>query len=284
MTDYGTTLSFGTFVTPSAADPASTVALAVATERAGLDLVTFQDHPYQPKFLDTWTLLSWVGARTERVQLAGDVHNLPLRPPAVLARSAASLDLLTGGRVALGLGTGGFWDAIVSMGEERRTPGEAVSALAEAIGVIRDIWDTDTRGAIYRDGEYYRLVGARRGPAPAHPIPIWLGAYKPRMLRLVGTAADGWLPSLGRFDSLAALGEGNARIDEAAIASGRAPSSIRRLLNVSLADARPEYLAELALDYGFDTFIVASDDANEIRRIGAEVAPATNALVTAARK
>jgi len=207
-----------------------------------------------------------------------------LRPPAVLARSAASLDLLTGGRVALGLGTGGFWDAIVSMGEERRTPGEAVSALAEAIGVIRDIWDTDTRGAIYRDGEYYRLVGARRGPAPAHPIPIWLGAYKPRMLRLVGTAADGWLPSLGRFDSLAALGEGNARIDEAAIASGREPSSIRRLLNVSLADARPEYLAELALDYGFDTFIVASDDANEIRRIGAEVAPATSALVAAARK
>jgi len=283
MTDYGAALSFGTFVTPVAADPAATVALAVATERAGLDLVTFQDHPYQPRFLDTWTLLSWVGARTERVQLAGDVHNLPLRPPAVLARAAASLDLLTGGRVALGLGTGGFWDAMVSMGEERRTPAEAVSALAEAIGVIRDIWDTDTRGGIYRDGEFYRLAGAQRGPAPAHPIPIWLGAYKPRMLRLVGTAADGWLPSLGRFDSPTALGDGNARIDEAAIASGREPSSIRRLLNVSMADARPEHLANLALVYGIDTFVVASDDANEIRRIGAEVAPATTALVTAER-
>src|SRR3954469_6453906 len=109
-------LEFGTFVTPSAADPAGTVALAVATERAGLDLVTFQDHPYQPRFLDTWTLLSYVAARTERVRLAPNVLNVPLRPPAVVARAAASLDLLTDGRVELGLGTGAFWDAIEAMG------------------------------------------------------------------------------------------------------------------------------------------------------------------------
>jgi len=86
-----------------------------------------------------------VGAHTERVQLAGNVHNIPLRPPAVLARSAASLDRLTNGRMALGLGTGGFWDALVAMGPDRRVPGEATIALAEAIGVIREIWDTDTR-------------------------------------------------------------------------------------------------------------------------------------------
>ena len=255
----------------------------MASERAGFDLVTFQDHPYQPAFLDTWTLLSWVGARTERVQLAGNVHNLPLRPPAVLARSAASLDRLTNGRMALGLGTGGFWDAIVAMGADRRTPAEAVLALSEAIVIIREIWDTDTRGGIFRDGQFYHLDGATRGPAPAHPIPLWLGAYGPRMLDLVGTAADGWLPSLGRLDGTAALGAGNARIDAAAQAAGGEPSSIRRLLNVGSADAEPEKLAELALEYGIDTFIVSVDDPALLARIGDTVLPETRALVAAER-
>src|SRR5690625_4315738 len=104
MTDYGHDLLFGTFLTPTNAAPERVVALAQATEAAGLDLVTFQDHPYQPAFLDTWTLLSYVAARTERVRLAPNVANVPLRPPAVLARAAASLDLLSGGRLELEIG------------------------------------------------------------------------------------------------------------------------------------------------------------------------------------
>src|SRR3954451_2494351 len=112
MRDYGREPTFGAFITPSNADPASVVELAQLSEELGLDLTTFQDHPYQPAFLDTWTLLSYVAASTIRVGLAPNVLNLPLRPPAVLAGSAASLDLLTGGRVELGLGSGAFWDAI----------------------------------------------------------------------------------------------------------------------------------------------------------------------------
>ena len=123
MPDYGRELAFGTFVTPQSAQPAEAVALARLTERAGLDLVTFQDHPYQPAFLDTWTLLSWVAAQTERVRVSPNVLNLPLRPPAVVARAAASLDLLSGGRFELGLGAGTFWDAIEAMGGPRRSPG-----------------------------------------------------------------------------------------------------------------------------------------------------------------
>src|SRR3954449_12518042 len=142
MPDYGHDLVLGTFLTPSAKDPQQVVALAQATERAGLDLVTFQDHPYQPAFLDTWTLLSWVAASTESVHVAGNVLNLPLRPPAVLARAAASLDLLSGGRFALGLGSGAFWDAIAAMGGRRLRPGPSVDALEEAIGVLRALWDT----------------------------------------------------------------------------------------------------------------------------------------------
>ena len=97
MADFGHELRFGSFITPQNRRPQDVLALAQLSERVGLDLVTFQDHPYQPAFLDTWTLLAWVAARTERVHVSGNVLNLPLRPPAVLARAAASLDLLSGG-------------------------------------------------------------------------------------------------------------------------------------------------------------------------------------------
>src|SRR6266516_3093407 len=118
--DYGHELLFGTFLTPLADQAAQVVRLAERTELAGLDLVTMQDHPYQPRFLDTWTLLSVIAGRTSTVRLAPNVANLPLRPPAMLARAAASLDILSGGRAELGLGTGAFWDAIVGMGAPRR--------------------------------------------------------------------------------------------------------------------------------------------------------------------
>ena len=113
---------------------------ARAAEQLGLDLVTIQDHPYQAAFYDAWTLLTYLAGKTDRVTLVPTVATLPLRPPAVLAKSAASLDLLTGGRVQLGLGAGAFWDAIAAMGGPRRSPGEAVEALDEAIQVIRAMW------------------------------------------------------------------------------------------------------------------------------------------------
>ncbi|HEU4808618.1 MAG TPA: LLM class flavin-dependent oxidoreductase, partial [Homoserinimonas sp.] len=98
MPDYGHDLLFGVFITPANNPPMHAVDLTVAAERAGLDLATFQDHPYQPRFHDTWILMSFIAARTERIRLASNVLNLPLRLPAVVARSAASLDLLSAGR------------------------------------------------------------------------------------------------------------------------------------------------------------------------------------------
>jgi len=162
MTDYGHDLVFGSFITPQNADPRAPVALAQLSERAGLDLVTFQDHPYQPAFLDTWTLLSYVAASTERIKVSGNVINLPMRPPVLLARQAASLDLLSGGRLELGLGAGAFWDAIAAMGGPRRSPAETVASLSEAIDIIRQVWDEGARGGIFTDGEQYRIRGAKR--------------------------------------------------------------------------------------------------------------------------
>src|SRR3954451_17061618 len=154
MPDYGHELQFGSFLTPANRDPPAAGAPAQASERAGLDLVTFQDHPYQPRFLDTWTLLSALAAKTSTVRLAPNVANLPRRPPAVLARSVASLDILSHGRVELGLGAGAFWDAIAANGGRRLTPGQGVTALGEAIDVIRAIWGS---GPVRIEGEHYTV-------------------------------------------------------------------------------------------------------------------------------
>jgi FAD/FMN-containing dehydrogenase len=296
MADYGHHLTFGTFITPTNRDPQRPVRLAQLTESAGLDLATFQDHPYQAAFLDTWTLLSWVAASTERITLSGNVINLALRPPAVLARAAASLDLLSAGRVTLGLGAGGFTDAIASMGGRKLSPREAVAHVAESVEIIRGIWDADNPALLKVDGEVHRVIGAKRGPAPAHDIPIWLGVLKPRMQRLVGRIADGWLVSLS-YVPRKELAAGNARIDEAAIEAGRDPAEIRRVLNIGGAFASAgrgflqgppeqwvEELAPFALEEGIGTFILATDDPQAIEIWGAEVAPALRELVEAERR
>ena len=231
MTDYGHELQFGVFITPDAGQVDAVLELSKLADLVGLDLVTFQDHPYQARFLDTWTLLSVVAAQTTNVRVAPNVANLPLRQPVVLARSVASLDIISGGRVELGLGAGAFWDAIAAVGGPRLTPGQAVDALAEAIDVIRATWNVGG-GTIRHEGEHYRVVGAHPGPAPAHDVEIWLGAYKPRMLALTGAKADGWLPSMGYAD-LAELPAMNHAIDRAAEEAGRLPADVRRLFNVN---------------------------------------------------
>lgn len=295
MPDYGHDLLFGVFITPKNRPPMHAVELSVVAERAGLDLATFQDHPYQPRFHDTWTLMSFVAARTERIRLSSNVLNLPLRQPAVIARSAASLDLLSGGRLELGIGAGGFWDAIEGMGGRRLTPGESVEALEEAIEIVRGVWDADATEQLRVDGKHYRVDGAKRGPAPAHDIGVWVGAYKPRILRLTGRAADGWLPSLGYLRGGASdLGELNKHIDEGAEKAGRDPRAVRRLLNIAgrfePSDGGTlvgppsqwvEELTEIALNYGTSGFILAADDAATIERFAAEVAPAVRRMVSA---
>jgi alkanesulfonate monooxygenase SsuD/methylene tetrahydromethanopterin reductase-like flavin-dependent oxidoreductase (luciferase family) len=291
VTDYGHDLEFGVFLTPEAEHVDRLLELTQLAEVLGLDVVSLQDHPYQAKYVDTWTMLSVLGARTSTITLAPNVASLPLRPPVVLAKSAATLDRVTGGRVALGLGAGAFWDAIVAAGGERRTAGEAVDALVEAIGLIREFW---AGGTVRFEGEHYRAKGLHAGPVPAHPIPIWLGSYGPRMLRVTGRLADGWVPSMGYADP-PVLPEMNARLDEAAVAAGRTPHQIRRIYNVfgrfgtgaGFLQGTPadwaEQLAGLTLDQGFATYILGTDDADTLRRFAEEVVPAVRAQVTAGR-
>ncbi len=286
-----TGLKFGYFLVPNADQPL--ISMAQEAERLGLDYVAVQDHPYQRRFVDTWTLLSMIAASTSRIGLFPDVASLPLRPPAVLAKAAASLDILSGGRFELGLGAGAFWDAIEAYGGPRRPPGIALEALAEAIEVIRRVWSGERN--LRFDGNHYKLRGAHSGPVPAHPIGIWLGVTGPRALRLAGQVADGWVPSF-RGD-LQKIADMTRRLDEAAADAGRDPASIRRILNVNgtitdgasngmlqgPVDQWVDELTDLATAYSFDTFIFWGEGESQLQQFAEEVIPAVRERVAVER-
>jgi alkanesulfonate monooxygenase SsuD/methylene tetrahydromethanopterin reductase-like flavin-dependent oxidoreductase (luciferase family) len=287
MPDYGHELRFGVFIPPLADNPRGVIEMAQIADAGGLDYVTFQDHPYQPRFLDTWTLLSVVAAHTTSVRLAPNVANLPLRPPHVLARSVASLDRLSGGRIELGLGAGAFWDGVEAMGGPRRTAKESVDALEEAVAILRQFWSGER--SVHFDGDHYRVKGAHPGPPVERRIGIWLGAYGPRMLRMTGRLADGWLPSLGsHYLAAEDVPRGHAAIDQAARRAGRDPAAIERALNVMALGGEPtgwaDQLARIAIELRFTTLFVsvpAEDPVGFVRRLGEDVAPRVRELVGA---
>ncbi len=296
MGDLGHELWFGAFLTPDAAQADAVIGLAQLADELGLDLLGVQDHPYQPRFLDTWTLLSALAGQTTRIRLVPDVLNLALRPPAVLARAAASLDILSGGRVELGLGAGAFPDGVAAMGGPRRSPQQAVDALGEAIAVLRALWTPG--GAATFAGDYYQLAGAQPGPLPPHPIGIWLGSYKPRMLRLTGKLADGWIPS-SAYASPQEIAVMTGILDAAATAAGRDPGAIRRVYNIAGQFAATErgflqgpprlwveQLTELALTTGMSAFLLApgQDVEGDLQRFAEEVAPGVREAVAQARR
>jgi alkanesulfonate monooxygenase SsuD/methylene tetrahydromethanopterin reductase-like flavin-dependent oxidoreductase (luciferase family) len=293
--DRGRPVTFGWFLVPDAADPAGLVDQARRVERAGFDLIGIQDHPYQRRYLDTFSLLAALATATERIGLFPDVANLPLRHPAMLAKAAASIDLLSGGRFELGLGAGTFWDAVAAMGGPRRAPGEAVEALEEAIALVRLLW-SDQRSVRFA-GQHYQVAGVKPGPAPAHRVELWLGAYGPRMLELTGRLGDGWVPSSGYMPP-ERLPAAQARIDDAAAAAGRDPASVRRLYNISgrigpggggfldgPAGQWVEQLLALVTETGMDTFVLwpTEEQDRQLELFADEVAPALREAVAAHR-
>jgi alkanesulfonate monooxygenase SsuD/methylene tetrahydromethanopterin reductase-like flavin-dependent oxidoreductase (luciferase family) len=269
-----------------------------AADRAGLDLLTIQDHPYNKNMLDTWTLLSALAGVTHTIHLGTNVANLPLRPPAMLAKAAASLDVISGGRVELGIGAGAFWRGVAAYGGPERSPGEAYEAFSEALDIIRGMWDK-AGGSFRYEGQHYSVRGAQPGPAPFHPIRIWVGAIGPRMLRLVGQKADGVLESI-TYVPPERLTWVNDQIDEGAAAAGRSPEAVRRGYNLmgvirdrstrgimssdsgldGPADYWIEQLVRLHRQYRQDTFLfwpTEGDPVDQIERFAKEIAPAVQA-------
>jgi alkanesulfonate monooxygenase SsuD/methylene tetrahydromethanopterin reductase-like flavin-dependent oxidoreductase (luciferase family) len=297
MADYGHDLQFGFFLDPSTGDPARTLEIARILDDLGYDLIGIQDHPYQQKHFDALALIGVILGQTERIRVFPDVANLPLRPPVMLAKHAATLDQLSGGRFELGLGAGAFWDGVRAMGGPVREPKEALAALRESIAIIRGYWSGQS---LRHSGEIYQAMGARPGPMPAHDMGIWLGVTGPRALHLTGELADGWVPSMA-YVSPAQASRSNAIIDQAAIAAGRVPSAIRRIYNIA-GDISPvtesgssdddkqivgprehwtEVLTHLAVDHGFSTFVLwGVPTAPRLRMFIEEIAPEVRARVS----
>lgn len=292
MADYGRPIEFGISIVPTASDLAETRNVVGLADSLGLDVVGIQDHPYQWRFLDTWMLMADLLARTKRIGLFPDVANLPLRAPAMIAKQAASLDVLSGGRFELGLGAGGFWQAIEAMGGPSRTPPEALGALEEAIKIIHLFWSGER--TISFQGRFYSVRGLHPGPAPLHRIEIWIGGYKPRMLALIGRLADGWVPSAPYVppESVPAM---RRRIDESAQEAGRAPRDIRRVYNLmgeitdgptrGLLQGPVSYwvdaLSEFVIDLGFDTLVFwpGANPGHQTERFATEIVPAVRAAI-----
>lgn len=291
-------LSFGLSLMPAAAGASHVVELAKLADREGLDLIGVPDHSFEGPNLDTWTLLAYLAGVTERVSLFPNVANLPLRPPPLLAKAVASLDVLSGGRATLGLGAGTGHDEIVSMGLPGRTAGQAVSALEEGIEIIRLAWSGEEQVSF--EGVHYRLDGYRPGAGPVHRVGVWLGAMRPRMLALTGRLTDGWVVSLPLI-APEDVPEAASAIDRAARSAGRDPTSIRRVYNIpgAITDDEPtpaesqagrlvgspdrwiETLTRWARELRFDTFMFVPIDggADQVTRFAAEVAPGVRAAL-----
>ena len=235
-----TELSFGVGVPTSAAPDDDPAGFAQEAERLGYDFVSAADHPCgsNPSY-ETTTMLTWIAARTSRIKVASRVLAVPFRRPAMVAKLAASLDLLSGNRFILGLGAGYSGEEITALGGPVLSPAEKIDGLAEAIQVIRGAW---THSGYTQHGRHHSVRDLEMEPKPTRPIPVWLGTFGPRALAVTGRLADGWIPSLGYMpvEEIPAM---RRRIDAAAEAAGRRPDEIRGILNAGIRidpDAEPQ--------------------------------------------
>lgn len=196
-------------------------------DRDGLDVFCLWDHPYLGGRLDAYATVGFLLGRTERVAGFANVTNLPLRPPAMLARTVTSLSALSGGRVVLGIGAGGFWDRIADMGVPRLSPGEAVDAFEEAIVLIKSL--SGGGAPVTHQGRHYRVQGIE--PAPVTAPPVWTGSVGPKSLAATGRVADGWIPGYAADWLSERYRTSRPVIDEAATAVGRDPREVRTIVN-----------------------------------------------------
>jgi alkanesulfonate monooxygenase SsuD/methylene tetrahydromethanopterin reductase-like flavin-dependent oxidoreductase (luciferase family) len=291
---------FGINVDPAAQDPQEPFRRARIADEHSLDLITIQDHVYNRHYLEAWTLLSALAAVTQRVHLGTNVLTTPLRPPAVLAKMAVTLDAISGGRLELGIGAGAFEQGITAFGGETGSARDRFQAFKESLEILRGLLDSD--GSTYNyQGEFHQVKGIRFGPPAAHPIRIWTGAVGPSMLKLTGRLADGLLISniyipVDRLDWV------NRQIDAGAAEAGRSPQEIRRgynMMGVLELDQEKyerkegqvhgpverwvEEIVSLYHDYRQDTFIfwpVAGDEARQLEVFAGEVVPAVKSHLT----
>ena len=182
--------------------------------------------------LDPLETLTFVAAHTTRIGLGTSILNLPWYNPALLARRLTTLDVLSGGRLRVGLGVGWSPDEYAAAGVPWQGRGKRAD---EALQVLKAIWTTDP---VEFHGEYYHVPRSYIGPKPVqqpHP-PIYMAAYVPAAMQRVAQYADGWFPA---GVPLAALPQMFDQIKTMAQAAGRDPASLEIVAraNVEVSDA-----------------------------------------------
>jgi alkanesulfonate monooxygenase SsuD/methylene tetrahydromethanopterin reductase-like flavin-dependent oxidoreductase (luciferase family) len=277
---------------PTTAEPGTDPARAARkAEELGFDFVSSSDHPggSGPSY-ETWTMLCWIAAATDRIHIASRVLGVPFRTPALLAKMAETLDRLSGGRLILGLGGGSGDDEFRAFGLEVPSPKEKIDGLEEAVTIIRSLW---SQRDFSFDGRRYSVIGATIEPRPERRIPIWLGTFGPRSLAVTGHLADGWIPSLG-YAPPEEVKVMRQRVLDAAVAAGRHPSEITCAYNIEVRlDGAPESpsvvsgsaneVAERLVGFtklGFSAFnfmLSGADQDEQAERLAREVVPAVRA-------
>lgn len=223
-------LLFGVNIDPTH-DYATTLKNTRLAEELGLDHALIQDHAYNPKFVETWTLLAALAGATERITLGPNVLTTPFRLPAMIAKEAATFDVVSNGRLLLGLGAGANAQGIVGMGgPDLLGKGETFRAFRDALEIVRGLWGSD--GSPYsHEGDILSVHDVRFGPVPTRRIPIVTGAMGPQSLRLTTRLADGISLSTS-YVPAENLQWFREQLDEGAELNGRHPSDLRIYYNV----------------------------------------------------
>lgn len=193
-------MKFGVMVSNSAAflDFRRAIEVACKAEEMGYDSFFISDHymtPYSSDWYETYdalAFLSYLAAETKRIQLGTCVTPIPFRPPGMLAKIVSTIDVLSRGRIILGVGAGWVEDEFEAY--SRWDEGKVrVEKTEEGLRLMMNLWTEDE---VNFEGNYYRAKGAVLKPKPVqkpHP-PLWFGAYREQMLRLTAKYGDGWIP------------------------------------------------------------------------------------------
>jgi probable F420-dependent oxidoreductase len=218
----------------SGADPVAIRDYAQAVEGMGYDHILIYDHVLgadtasrpnwrgaytaQSLFHEPFVLYGYFAAVTERVELVTDIIILPQRQTALVAKQAAEIDVLSGGRLRLGIGVG--WNEVEyeALGENFRNRG---ARSEEQIEVLRLLW---TQEVVTFNGRWHTITEAGLNPLPVQrPIPIWIGGDADATMRRIARLGDGWFPRQAPDDQMRATLE---RLRDYTRQAGRAPEAV----------------------------------------------------------
>lgn len=272
-------------------DPEAVVELGVRAEALGFDSVWAHDHVFNVghvfdriggrPYYEPLTVLSFVAARTRRIRLGTSVLVLPYHNPIRLAKTAATLDVLSGGRLILGIGVGAIQKEMEALGTPFKVRGAFTD---EAIAVMRTLWRDEDPSF---EGTFSHFDGMTFSPKPRQDIPVVIGGVSRAAIRRAARLGDGWQP-LGLSPD--ALAQGMAALREEADAAGRDVTKIPVSIALSLAASRPGRYAlgaepsEIAANakafaaLGVDTLIV-SGNTSDLREARSSMEMVARALL-----